>query len=291
MDTMIRGYIKDRPIRFFMTNATDTVEEMRRIHETSPNATAAAGRSLMATAMIGYDMKNDDDVVTTILDCDGEVGKITCTADNRGNVKCDIINPDTGIYITDAGKLDVKRVVGGGTLRIIKDIGLKDPYIGQTDIVSGEIAEDYTYYFAKSEQTPSVVSLGVYVDAGEPHVSAAGGMFLQLLPYFEEEDIDYLEKKIENLRYMSEYLREGKSLEEILESIFDDAEVAVTDRKSVRYSCNCSEEKIEKVVIALGREELERIIREDHEIELLCHFCHRKYRLTEDRLRELLENV
>ena len=291
MDHMIRGYIKDRPIRFFAVNGAETVEEMRRIHGTSPNASAACGRSLMATAMIGYDMKNDTDVVTTIIDGDGEIGKITCTADNRGNVKLDVLNPDTGIYINENEKLDVGRVVGGGTLRVIKDIGLREPYVGQTDLVSGEIAEDYTYYFAKSEQTPSVVSLGVFVKGEDCRVESAGGLIIQLLPYYEEEDVDWLEKRIENLRYMSDYLNEGKSLEDILDEIFTDAEAVVTDRKELRYSCDCSMEKIEKVVMALGRGELERIIEEDHGIELMCHFCHKKYRLDEKRLRELMENA
>ena len=291
MDYMIRGYIKDRPIRFFAVNARDTVEKMHEIHSSSPNATAAAGRSLMATIMIGMDMKNDSDLVSTVIDATGEIGKITCTADRNGNGKCDIINPDTGVYITDAGKLDVKRVVGSGTLRVIKDIGLKDPYIGQTDIVSGEIAEDYTYYFAKSEQTPSVVSLGVYVGSSKGEVTAAGGMFLQLLPYYEEEDIDYLEERIKNLRYMTEYLNDGESLESIITGLFGKDSVAFTDRKDVKYTCNCSIEKIEKAVIAIGKEELEKIIEEDHGMELMCHFCHRKYRLDEERLKELIRHA
>lgn len=291
MDYMIRGYIKDKPIRFFAVSARDTVEKMRDIHETSANATAACGRSLMATLMIGYDMKNESDVVTTIIDADGETGKITSTADNSGRVKLDVINPKTGFYLNDAGKLDVGRVVGNGTLRVIKDIGLKEPYVGQTDLVSGEIAEDYTYYFAKSEQTPSVVSLGVFVKGEEARVDAAGGLIIQLLPYYGEEDIDYLEKRIENLRYMTEYLNEGKSLEEIVTDLFSDRETVVTDRKDISYTCNCSMEKIEKVVIALGKKELEKIIEEDHGIELMCHFCHTKYRIEEKRLRELLKNA
>ena len=148
MDYMIRGNLKHRPIRFFVISAKDTIEEMRNIHSTTPNASACAGRSLMATALIGYTMKNDDDVVTTILNCDGEIRKVTCTANNKGELKCDIINPNTNIYLNNQGKLDVKRIVGNGTLKVIKDIGLREPYVGETNIVSGEIAEDYTYYFA-----------------------------------------------------------------------------------------------------------------------------------------------
>ncbi len=291
MDYMIRGNLKNRPIRFFVISAKETIEKMKEIHDTMPNASACAGRSLMATALIGYTMKNDDDIVTTVLNCDGEIGKVTCTANNKGQVKCDIINPKTNIYLNDLGKLDVKRVVGNGTLRVIKDIGLREPYVGETDIVSGEIAQDYTYYFAMSEQTPSVVSLGVLVDKEKFDIMHAGGLIIQLLPGNTEEDIEYLEGKVANLKYMTTLLSEGKTPEDIINDIFSDEEIEITDKQNVQYYCNCSREKIEKVVIALGKKELEDIINQDHKITLKCHFCGKEYTLTEDELKELIKEA
>lgn len=292
MDYMIRGNLKYRPIRFFVIDAKDTVEEMRKIHETTPNATACAGRNLMATTLIGYTMKNDSDLVTTILNCDGEIQKITATANCKGEVKCDIINPKTGMYLNELGKLDVKRIVGNGTLKVIKDIGLKEPYIGETNIVSGEIAEDYTYYFAMSEQTPSIVSLGVLVDNDDEfHVEHAGGLIIQLLPNASEEDITYLENKLPTLKYMTTFLKEEGSIENIINLIFNDEEIVITDKQEVCYKCNCSKEKIEKVVIALGKDELTQILKEDHEINLKCHFCGNEYHLNEEELRKLIEEA
>ncbi|WP_290773113.1 Hsp33 family molecular chaperone HslO [Anaerofustis sp.] len=288
MDYMIRGNLKNRPIRFFAISAKETIEEMKKIHSTSPNACACAGRSLMATALIGYTMKNDDDIVTTILNCDGEIKKVTCTANNRGEVKCDIINPNTNIYLNKEGKLDVKRIVGNGGLKVIKDIGLREPYVGETNIISGEIAQDYTYYFAMSEQTPSVVSLGVLVDKENFDVMVAGGLIIQMMPNASEDDIIYLENKVKELKYMTSILKEEPSLEKIIRQIFNDEELQISDKKDVKYKCNCSKEKIEKVVIALGREELEDIINKDHEITLKCHFCGKEYHLDEKELTKLM---
>lgn len=291
MDYMIRGNLKNKPIIFFVITAKDTVEEMRKIHNSSPNATACAGRSLMATALIGYTMKNDSDMVTSIIDCDGEIKKVTVTANSKGEVKCDIINPNTGIYLNDIGKLDVKKIVGNGTLKVIKDIGLRDPYVGETKLVSGEIAEDYTYYFAMSEQTPSVVSLGVLLDNKDFFVKEAGGLIIQLLPDAKEEDIEYLEDKIKGLKYMTALLNEGKDPEDIIKYIFDDGEIEFTDKKDVVYKCNCSKKKIEKVVLALGKDELLKILKEDHGITLKCHFCGKEYHLDEQELLNLINEA
>lgn len=291
MDYMIRGNLKNKPIIFFVITAKDTVEEMRKIHNSSPNATACAGRSLMATGLIGYTMKNDNDMVTSIIDCDGEIKKVTVTANPKGEVKCDIINPNTGIYLNDIGKLDVKKIVGNGTLKVIKDIGLRDPYVGETNLVSGEIAEDYTYYFAMSEQTPSVVSLGVLVDNKDFFVKEAGGLIIQLIPDAKEEDIRYLEDKIKGLEYMTTLLSEGKNPEDIIRYIFDDSEVEITGKENVVYKCNCSKEKIEKVILALGKDELKNILKEDHGITLKCHFCGKEYHLNEKELSELIKEV
>lgn len=291
MDYMIRGNLKDKNIRFFVISAKNTVEEMRKIHHTTPTATACAGRSLLATCLIGYTMKNEQDLVTTILDCSGEIRKVTVTSNNKGQVKCDVLNPDLNIYINEKGKLDVKKIVGNGTLKVIKDIGLRDAYVGQVDIVSGEIAEDYTYYFAKSEQTPSVVSLGVLVDEKDYNVIQAGGLIIQLLPGASEEDIIYLENKIKTLEYMTTLLQGGKSIEDIINYIFDDAQVEITHKQEVKYTCNCSKEKIEKVVISLGKKELKQIIEEDKGINLKCHFCGKEYYLNEEELNSLIEGM
>lgn len=291
MDYMIRGNLKNKPIIFFVITAKDTVEEMRKIHNSSPNATACAGRSLMATGLIGYTMKNDNDMVTSIIDCDGEIKKVTVTANAKGEVKCDIINPNTGIYLNDIGKLDVKKIVGNGTLKVIKDMGLRDPYVGETNLVSGEIAEDYTYYFAMSEQTPSVVSLGVLVDNKDFFVKEAGGLIIQLLPDATEEDIRYLEEKIKGLEYMTTLLSEGKNPEDIIRYIFDDSEVEITGKENVVYKCNCSKEKIEKVILALGKDELKNILKEDHGITLKCHFCGKEYHLNEKELTQLIKEA
>lgn len=290
-DYMIRGTLKSKPIRFFLIDGKNTVAKMKEIHDTSPNATAAAGRSLLATAMIGYEMKNKKDIVNTIIDCDGEMRKITCTANNVGSVKCDILNPHTGFYINEeTGKLDVAKVIGSGTLRVIKDLGFGQPYSGEVPIISGEISEDYTYYFALSDQTPSVVSLGVYLGK-EEGVTSAGGMIIQLLPGAEEEDIVYLEEKVKNLETMTAMLKKEKSIEDIVTSIFSDAEVEIADRQEVNYECNCSKEKIEKLVLSLGKDEIEDIIKKDEGVDILCHFCKTNYHLSSDEVKTLAENA
>ncbi len=287
MDYMIRGNVKNMPIRFFAATAKDTVEEMRNVHNTTPTATAAVGRTMIATVLIGYTMKNDTDVVTSIVAGDGEIGKIVCTANPLGEIKCDIDNPTTNVYITDNGKLDVKKVVGEGSLKVIKDIGLKQPYSGEVPLVSGEIGEDFTYYFAKSEQTPSVVALGVFVDK-ECNVEESGGLIIQLLPNAQEEDVDYLQGRIETLRPITTLLREGKTIEEIVTELFEGKDVEIVEKKKVRYYCDCNVEKIKKVILSLGKESLQEIIDDDEGISVLCHFCKKEYDLTTSELKDLV---
>ena len=288
-DRIISYALTDLPVRFLIAVTTQTVETMNQIHETTPTAAAAAGRTLTATVMMGSLMKNDTDVITSIVKGDGPIGRITATADNAGHVKCEILHPYTEVLIKEGGKLDVGKVVGNGTLTVIRDIGLKQPYVGQIELISGEIAEDFTYYFAKSEQTPSVVSLGVFVGSGF-HVTHAGGFLIQLMPGCPEEVTDYLEKRAPLLPSFTQMLQKGYDEDDIAREIFGTVyPFHKTGELPVEYRCDCSREKIEKTLLALGKQELADIVEDGEPIEVVCHFCNKKYNVTIDEITALLE--
>ena len=289
-DYIIRATAADGQIRAFASTTRELVEEARKAHNTSPVATAALGRLLTAGGMMGSMMKGEDDLLTIKIQGDGPMEGLTITADSKGDVKGYVYNPDVMLPPNAKGKLDVGGALGVGVLSVIQDIGLKEPYVGQTILVTGEIAEDLTYYFAASEQVPSSVGLGVLMEKDNT-VKQAGGFIIQLLPDATDEMIEKLEKKLATLPYVSDLLDMGKTPEDILQMILGDMELKIMDTVPTEFYCNCTRERVEKALISIGREELEKIIREDKKANLHCHFCGKEYDFTEEELKKLLEDA
>ena len=275
-------------MRAFAATTKNLVESARVHHNTSPVATAALGRTLTAGAIMGSMMKNDTDMLTLQIRGDGPIEGITVTADSHANVKGYVGNPDVMLPPKN-GKLDVGGAVGIGLLQVIKDMGLKEPYVGQTILVSSEIAEDLTYYFAVSEQVPSVVGLGVLMNRDNT-VRQAGGFIVQLMPFAEEETISKLEENIKNLASVTTMLDAGKTPEEMLGVLLEGMDLEVTDTLPVEFFCNCSKDRVRKALISIGREELQSMIDDGKEIEVNCHFCNKNYNFTVDELKEMIRD-
>ncbi len=289
-DYLIRGTAAGGQVRVFGATTKGMVEKARESHNTSPVATAALGRLLTAGAMMGSMMKNQDDLLTLKIDCDGPIGGLTVTADSRGDVKGYVNNPMVILPCNDKGKLDVGGALGMGVLSVIQDIGLKEPYVGQTILVSGEIAEDLTYYYATSEQTPSSVALGVLMNRDNT-VKQAGGFILQLMPDASEEVISALEKKVGEVASVTSLLDEGLSPEEILGHVLEGMDLEITDRMETRFFCGCDKKRVEKALISIGRQELQSMIDDGKPIEINCHFCNASYEFTVEELKGLLEKA
>lgn len=287
-DYIIRATAAEGQIRAFAATTRDLVEYARSAHNTSPVATAALGRLLTAGAMMGIMMKGEKDLLTLKIEGDGPIGGLTVTADSRGNVKGYVFHPEVMLPPNAKGKLDVGGALGIGVLSVIKDIGLKDPYVGQTILVTSEIAEDLTYYFATSEQTPSSVALGVLMERDNT-VKQAGGFILQMMPGASEEVISALEKRLGEITSITALLDAGNTPEMILEHILGDFGLEILDKLPTAFSCNCSEERIEKALISVGKQELQSMIEDGKTIEVNCHFCNKHYPVTVERLKELLE--
>lgn len=287
-DYIIRATAAEGQIRAFAATTRDLVEYARSAHNTSPVATAALGRLLTAGAMMGIMMKGEKDLLTLKIEGDGPIGGLTVTADSKGNVKGYAFHPEVMLPPNAKGKLDVGGALGIGVLSVIKDIGLKDPYVGQTILVTSEIAEDLTYYFATSEQTPSSVALGVLMERDNT-VKQAGGFILQMMPGASEEVISALEKRLGEITSITALLDAGNTPEMILEHILGDFGLEILDKLPTAFSCNCSEEKIEKALISVGKQELQSMIEDGKTIEVNCHFCNKHYPVTVERLKELLE--
>ena len=287
-DYIIRGMDKKKTFRLFVASSTNLVEEARRIHGTSPTATAALGRALTAAAMLGMTMKGDRDILTFRLKGDGPIGNIVTVANSKGQVKGYVDNPLTDLPSRPDGKLDVGGIVGkNGQLAIIRDLGLKEPYIGYSNLVSGEIAEDLVHYFYLSEQQPSAINLGVLVDK-DISVKAAGGYMLQLLPNVDDKDIDRIEEIINKAKPISTLIDEGLSPEEIMEELFGEFEMEVLEKSYIEYRCDCERDKIEEVLVSLGEGEIRDIIEEDGQAEVVCHFCNTKYKFSKEDLLKLI---
>lgn len=287
-DYIVRAMDKKKTMRIFVALTTNLVEDARKIHNTSPVVTAALGRTLTACSIMGMMMKGEEESVSIQLKGDGPIGTVLAIGNSKGEVKGYVGNPEIYLPLKENGKLDVGGAVGkNGRIIVIKDIGLKDPYIGQSNIVSGEIAEDLTHYFAYSEQQPSAVNLGVLVDR-DLSVKAAGGYILQLLPDVSDENIDILEEKISTAEPISTLIDKGLTPEAILQNIFGEFNVEILEKHDVVFKCNCSRERIEKALISLGKEEIEDIIKDEGKAEVVCHFCNKKYYFTKEDLKSLI---
>lgn len=286
-DYIVRTTAAEGQIRAFAAVTKDTVEEARRRHGTSPVATAALGRLLTAGAIMGSMMKNDTDMLTLQIRGDGPLGGITVTADSHANVKGYVLNPDVMLPPKN-GKLDVGGAVGIGLLTVIKDMGLKEPYSGQTILVTSEIAEDLTYYFANSEQVPSSVGLGVLMDKDNT-VKCAGGFIIQLMPFAENKTIDQLEENLKKVTSVTKLLDDGYTPQQLLEELLGGMGLEITDTMPARFYCNCSKERVEQAVVSIGKKDIEEMIKEGKDIEVKCHFCNTAYKYTIDELKEILK--
>lgn len=286
-DYIVRATAANAQIRAFAANTKEMVEEARRIHNTSPVVTAALGRLLTGGAMMGAMQKGEEDLLTLQVSGDGPLKGMTVTADARGNVKGYAIEPQVMLPPSKAGKLDVGGAVGKGSLRVIKDMGLKEPYVGQTVLQTGEIAEDLTYYFATSEQVPSSVGLGVLMEKDNT-VKQAGGFILQLMPFAEEEVIAKLEQNLSDFTSVTRVLDEGKTPEEMLGLLLSGLDLEITDTRPAAFCCNCSRERVERAIISIGRKEIRGMIEEQKPISVNCHFCNREYSFSPAQLKELL---
>ena len=288
MDIIVRATAADAQIRVFSAYTRDMVEEARKRHNTSPVCTAALGRLMTAASMMGSMLKNDTDILTVKIESDGPIEGITVTADSKGFVKGYVGNPAVILPAHSVGKLDVAGAVGVGYLDVIKDLGLKEPYVGQTELQTGEIAEDITYYFASSEQIPSSVGLGVLMNKDNT-VRQAGGFILQLMPGVTEETIEKVENNLKKISSVTTLLDEGKGPKEILEIICEGLEPKIIDISPVGFKCNCSKDRVSKALISVGRKELSKIVEEEDSINLHCDFCNTDYKFNKDELEELLQ--
>ncbi len=284
---MVRATAADAQIRAFAATTKNLVEEMRSLHNTSPVVSAALGRLLTGGAMMGAMMKGENDLLTLQIKGDGPIGGMTVTADAHGNVKGYANEAQVILPANAAGKLDVGSAVGKGILRVVKDMGLKEPYVGQTILQTGEIAEDLTYYFAVSEQTPSSVGLGVFMEKNNT-VKQAGGLILQLMPYAEESVIARLEDNLRQFPSVTAALEAGKNPEQMLEALLDGLPMEIVDTMDVQYCCDCSKQRVERAMISLGKKELEEMIAEGKEVEAGCQFCNQKYKFTVEELERLI---
>ena len=287
-DYMIRATAANGQIRAFAATTRDLTEYARNAHNTSPVVTAALGRTMTAAVMMGSMLKGDKELLTVKIQGDGPIGSLTVTADSHGHVKGYAQNPVVLIQANSIGKLDVAGAIGKGVLSVIKDIGLKDPYVGQTDLVSGEIAEDITNYFATSEQVPSSVGLGVLMEKDNT-VKQAGGFIIQLMPFTDDEVINKLEENLKKVTSVTSLLEEGHTPESLLKLILDGFDVEIMETVPTQFYCNCSKERVEKALISVGKKEIKEMIDDGKEIELNCHFCNKNYIFTVDELKSILK--
>ena len=304
MSKVITAIDRSGSYRVYLTISTDIVEEARKIHDTTPLASAGLGRVLTGAGLMGLLLKNEEDKLTVIFKGDGPAKQILATANAKGEVKGYIANPDVDLPLTEAGKLDVGGSLGVGDLTVIKDLGLKEPYVGTIALVDGEIADDLTAYYFISEQQNSAISLGVKVDV-DYTIKAAGGMIIQMLPDAQEESIDALEAMLADLAPITtlvenaEAANAGKSeegvLSAMLEDIFgnmpDDYKLEVLGYKDMRWYCDCSRERVEKALMTIGEDDLREILEEDGQAELTCQFCCKKYNFDKNDLERMLEAI
>lgn len=287
MDYIVRATAAEGQVRAFAATTRELVETARKAHDTSPVVTAALGRLLTGGAMMGIMMKGDKDILTIQVKGDGPVHGLTVTADSKGQVKGYADQPQVLLPANTKGKLDVGTAVGGGSLQVIKDLGLKEPYVGHVELQTGEIGDDLTYYFTVSEQVPSAVGLGVLMNRDNT-VRQAGGFILQLMPNATEETISALELRLATVDSVTALLDEGCTPEQLLERLLDGMGLEINEKVETAFSCNCSKDRVAKALISLGAKELENLIADGEPVELGCQFCGEKYEFTVDELKELL---
>jgi hsp33 protein len=289
-DYCIRVTTGNKEVRGFFTSTKNMVETARGFHNTSKVATAALGRTLTATSMMGLMMKNKGDKISVIIKGGGPIGTILTTSNSSGIVKGYVTNPGVEVENYENGKLNVAGAVGNqGTIRVIKDLGLREPYNGEYEMVSGEIAEDFTYYFTVSEQTPSAVSLGVLTRSDE--VEEAGGFIVQMMPDASEETISTIERNLSGIQSITQMLSQGLTPEDMMDIVLKDLEPSILDKIDVAFECDCSKERVAEVFVAIGKEELKAIIDEDKGAEVGCQFCESKYSFSEEELKEIYDNM
>lgn len=288
-DYIVRAIAANAQIRAFAVSSKEMVEKARSVHEMSPVATAALGRLMSGAVMMGAMLKGEKDLLTLQVSGDGPLKGMTVTADSKGNVKGYVNEPQVMLPPNAVGKLDVGGAVGAGILRVIKDMGLKEPYVGQTDIQTGEIAEDLTYYFASSEQVPSCVGLGVLMEKDNT-VKQAGGFIIQLMPFAEDEVISKLEKNLAAFSTVTTVLDEGKTPEEMLQLLLGDMGLEFTDTMPTQFYCNCDKKRVERALISIGKKDMEEMIADGKDIEVNCHFCNTAYCFTPDELKRMLKH-
>lgn len=286
-DYIVRATAANGQVRAFAATTRQVVETAREHHNTSPVATAALGRLLTAGAMMGSMMKNDTDMLTIQIRGDGPLGGITVTADSHANVKGYVNNPDV-VLPPKNGKLDVGGAVGIGLIQVIKDLGLKEPYSGQTILVTSEIAEDLTYYFANSEQVPSSVGLGVLMEKDNT-VKCAGGFIIQMMPFATDETISQIEENLKHVTSVTNLLEQGYTPEHLLETLLGNVGLEITDTIPTQFYCNCSKERVEQAVVSVGKKDIQEMIDEGKPIEVKCFFCNTAYQYTVEELKQIIK--
>lgn len=287
-DYIVRATAAGQQIRVFAATTREMVEHAREIHNTSPVATAALGRLLTGAAMMGLMMKGEKDILTVMMKGDGPINGVTVTADSHANVKGYVGNPEIVIPPNYLGKLDVGGAIGYGTMTVIKDLGMKEPYVSQVALTTSEVAEDLTYYFASSEQVPSAVALGVLMEKNNT-VKQAGGFIIQLMPFADDKIVSILEEKIAKITSVTDLLEKGMTPEDIINEILGEFGVEFNEKVPTGFRCNCSKERVEKVLLSLGRKELQDMIHDGEDIELNCHFCNSSYRFSIDEIKNLIQ--
>lgn len=289
-DYIVRATAANAQIRAFAITSRELVEKARSIHDTSPVITAGLGRFLTAAAMMGSMLKGEKDMLTMQIHCDGPVRGLTVNADAHANVKGAALEPQVILPPNALGKLDVGGAIGTGILSVIKDMGLKEPYVGQTQIQTGEIAEDLTYYFATSEQIPSAVGLGVLMNKDNT-VRRAGGFIIQLMPFAEDTTISVLEKKLKTMDSVTNILDAGNTPEQLLEILLGDLELQINDTIPAQYLCDCSRERVERAIISIGKKDIQEMINDAKPVEVSCQFCDKIYNFEVDDLKEMLKSA
>jgi len=285
-DYLVRALAFDGQVRAYAVQSTDTVEEARRRQDTWATTSAALGRTLTISSMMGAMLKGEDKI-TVKVEGDGPAGAIIADTNARGEVRGYIINPHVDFDLNQNGKLDVARAVGtNGTLSVVKDLGMKDHFTGQVPLVSGEISEDFTYYFANSEQVPSAVGAGVLVDT-DYSILASGGFVIQMMPGADDATTSEIERRLSEMPAISSLVQEGKSPEEILQTVLGEDKLQILDTMPVQFKCHCSRERVEVAIASLGDEEIQRMIEEDQGAEAKCHFCNEDYQFDVNQLKDL----